>query len=79
MEGNYFQISPLLPFPGLLRLKLKSRKLKKNYLFSFWPHWVFIAASRLCLVVLSRCYSSCGAQASHRGGFSCCGTWAPGV
>ena len=30
----------------------------------FWPHWVFIAV---------RLFSGCGEQASHCGGFSCCG------
>ena len=35
----------------------------------FWPCWVFTAA---------RTTLSCGAGASRRGGFSCCGVWAPG-
>ena len=50
------------------------------YLFYFWLHWVFVAAHELSLVAASGGYSSCGARASHCGGFSCgaraLGTWA---
>ena len=42
-----------------------------NFYLFFWLCWVFIAACRLYLVVVSRDYSSCDAQASHCGGFSC--------
>ena len=55
----------------------------------FWLCWVLIALHKLSLVVVSGCYSSSGAQASHCGGFSCfwaralghadfrtCSTWA---
>ena len=49
----------------------------------FWLHWVFrvvlgfsVAALGLCLVVVSRGHSSCGAHASHCGGFSYGGEWA---
>ena len=38
-----------------------------------------MAARRLSLAVVSRDYSSCAAQASHCGGFSCCRAWALGV
>ena len=36
----------------------------------FWLRWVFVAARGLSRVVVSGGYSSCGAQASHCGGFS---------
>ena len=47
------------------------------YLISCWLCWVFVAASRLSLVVVS-CGATlcCGARASHCGGFSCCGAQA---
>ena len=46
----------------------------------FWLGWVFSATCGLSLVVGSRNYSSCSAQASHCSGFSYCraqalGTW----
>ena len=41
---------------------------KKLINFYFWLRWVFVAARGLPLVVASV------AWASHRGGFSCCGT-----
>ena len=37
----------------------------------FWLCRVLIALHKLSLVVVSGCYSSSGAQASHCGGFSC--------
>ena len=46
-----------------------------NYLFLFiyfWLCWVFVAARGLSLVAASGA-CSCGAWASHWGGFSCCG------
>ena len=59
------------------------------YLFYFWPHWPFVAASRLSLIAGSRGYSLIAvhrlltAVASHcrvwtlgYAGFSSCGTWA---
>ena len=45
----------------------------------FWLWWVFVAVRRLSLVVANGGYSSCGARASHCGGFSCCGAWALGT
>ena len=45
--------------------------------FFFWLHWVFVAARRLSLVVVTRATLHCGARASHCGGFSCCGAQAP--
>ena len=46
----------------------------------FWPRWVFVAARRLSLVAArAGAPLSCGAQASHCGGFSCCGAWALGA
>ena len=46
----------------------------------FWLHWVFIAARGLPLVAArGGATLRCGAQASHCGGFSCCGARAPGV
>ena len=38
----------------------------------FWLCWVFVIAHGLSLVAVSRAYSSCGAWASHCGGFACC-------
>ena len=40
------------------------------FLFNYWLHWVFSAALT---------FSSCSAQASPRGGFSCCGAQALGI
>ena len=45
-----------------------------NFYLFFWLCWVFAVACRLCLVAVSRGYSSFSAQASHCGGFSC-GVW----
>ena len=43
------------------------------YLFIYvWLRWVFVAARGLFLVVASGGYSSCGAWATHCGGFSYC-------
>ena len=39
----------------------------------------FVAARGLSLVAESVRYSSCGARASHCGGFSCCGAQALGA
>ena len=55
------------------------------YLFFFLQHWAFLAfLCRLSPVAASEGYSSCGARASHCGGFSCCraqalGAWASAV
>ena len=50
------------------------------YLFiHLWLCWVFIAARGLSLVVVSGGTLHCGARASHRGGFSCCGARALGT
>ena len=59
------------------------------FVFYFWLHWVFVAACRLSLVVVSRGYSSlwCAgfslwwllllrSTGSWCAGFSSCGTWA---
>ena len=37
-----------------------------------WLHWVFVAVRWLSLAAASM-GSSCGLQAPHCGGFSCCG------
>ena len=59
--------------------KLHMTTIYKNF-FSFWLHWVFVAARRLSLVAASRGATlRCGVQASHYGGFSCCGSRAPGM
>ena len=47
----------------------------KNYLFIFWLCWDFVAAHRLSRGLL---FGACRAQASHCGGFSCCGARALG-
>ena len=49
------------------------------YLFSFWLHWIFVAAPGLSLVGASGAAPACGAQASHRSDFSRCRAQAPGV
>ena len=47
------------------------------YLFIyFWLPWVFVAACRLSLAVARGAALRCGAQASHCGGFMCCGAQA---
>ena len=52
------------------------------YLFIyFWLRWVFVAAHGLSLVAAGGATLRCSMQASHYGGFSCCGardlsTWA---
>ena len=48
---------PELSLPSLLLL-----------LFIWGPHWVFVAASGLSLIVVSRAALRCPAQASHCGG-----------
>ena len=45
----------------------------------FWSRWVFAAALRLSLVVVSGATLRCATQASHSGGFSCCGVHALGA
>ena len=40
---------------------------------------MFVAAHGLSLVAASGATLRCGAQASHCGGFSCCGAWALGA
>ena len=63
---------------------------KKNYLFYFWLHWIFIAACGLSLVMVSRNYSLvvgngislsgsfsyCRARSLKHVSFSSCGSWA---
>ena len=49
------------------------------FCFNFWLHWVFVAVHGLSLVVASGATLRCGAQASHCGGFSCCGARALGM
>ena len=48
------------------------------YLF-IWLCWVFVAGRGLSLVVASGAALRCGVQASHCGGFSCCGAQALGA
>ena len=45
----------------------------------FWSRWVFAAAHRLSLVVVSQATLRCPALTSHSGGFSCCGVHALGA
>ena len=46
----------------------------------FWLCWVVIAPRGLSLVAASRgLFFGYGVQASHCGGFSCCGAQAPGL
>ena len=47
--------------------------------FFFWLRWVFVAAHRLSLVVVSGATPRCSARASHCCGLSCCGAWALGA
>ena len=53
----------------------------KNKFIYLWLHWVFVAACGLSLVAASGGGATlhCGAQASHCGGFSCCGARALGT
>ena len=45
----------------------------------FWLRWAFVAVHGLSLVAASGATLRCGAQASHCGGFSCCGARAVGA
>ena len=45
----------------------------------FWLHWVLVALYEVCLVAVSRGYSSLRAVASHRSGFSRHGAQALGT
>ena len=49
------------------------------FIFYLWLRWVSVAARGFSLAAVSRGYSSCGAWASHCGGFSCCGARALGA
>ena len=40
-----------------------------HYVYSFWLHWVFVAAHRFSLIVASGGCSSCGVRASRCSGF----------
>ena len=51
----------------------------KIYLFYFWLRCVFVAARGLSLVVVRGATLRCSVQASHCGGFSCCGAQALGA
>ena len=49
------------------------------YFFLIWQCWVFVAfAWSFSSCEKQRLLSSCGGQASHWGGFSCCGARALG-
>ena len=48
-------------------------------LIYFWLRWAFVAVHGLSLVAASGATLRCGAQASHCGGFSCCGARAVGA
>ena len=50
----------------------------KKYIYLFWLCWLFVATYGLSLLATSQGYSSCGASASHCGGFSRCRAWALG-
>ena len=63
------QQDPLGPLTGQGEKAQKKRVLLASF---FWLCWDFGAVHGLSLVVASGCYSSCGAGASHCGGFSCC-------
>ena len=54
-----------------------SRVFKNHFHIYFWLLWVFIAAGFLWLQQAGTSFHR-GAQASHCGGFSCCGTPAVG-
>lgn len=44
-----------------------------------WLHWVFVAVVGFLQVLQASAACSLWLQASHCGGFSCCGAWAPGA
>ena len=49
------------------------------YFIYFWLHWVFVAAHGFLYLRGAGAALSCGARASHCGGFSCCGARALGT
>ena len=53
--------------------------LKLISLFYFWLHWVFVAAQSFSSCSERGLLLSCGAWASHCGGFSCCRAQALGT
>ena len=55
------------------------KKIFFNKFIYFWLCWVFIAACWLSQLRRAGATLRCGAWASHRGGFSCCGAPALGV
>ena len=52
---------------------------KKNHVIYFWLLWVFVAACWVSLMAVKGATLFCCAQASHCGGFSCCGAPVPGT
>ena len=71
----YFLPSTFFFFPPATLFNFLSSMLSSQifrlYSFFFWLRWVLAAVCRLSF--------SCGAQASHCGGFSYCRAWALGV
>ena len=61
-----------------LRIRLPRQVFLIN-LFIYWLQWVFVAARRLSLVVVSGATLRWGAWASRCSGFSCCGARALGT
>ena len=49
------------------------------FIYLFLAALGLVAARRLSLVAASGATLRCGAQASHCGGFSCCGAWTLGA
>ena len=52
---------------------------KKNNFIYFWLCWVFVAVRAFSSFGDQGLLSSCGVQASHCGGFSCCQARALGI
>ena len=67
-----FIYSPADGHLGCFHILVIFLKINLFILFIIWLCWVFVAACRLSLVAVSEGYSSCGARASHCGGFSRC-------
>ena len=50
-----------------------------NHVIYFWLLWVFVAVCWVSLMAVEGATLFCCAQASHCGGFSCCGAPVPGT
>ena len=51
--------------------------MSKDFFLNLFYFYLFLAALGLCCCTWAALH--CGAWASHRGGFSCCGARAPGT